>query len=65
MGHRQAKDTAKYARYDRDLLEAELKYANLMVFGNGKTRSVHELKRQALLQRLAEVEAKLKEETVE
>lgn len=65
MGHRQAKDTAKYARHDRDLLEAELSYANLMVFGNGKVRSVHELKRQALLQRLAEVEAKLKEETVE
>lgn len=63
MGHRQAKDTAKYARYDRDLLEAELKYANLMVFGNGNARSVHELKRQALLHRLAEVEAKLKDET--
>lgn len=60
MGHRQAKDTAKYARYDRDLLEAELKYANLAVFGNGKALSVHELKRQALLFRLSEVEAKLK-----
>lgn len=62
MGHRQAKDTAKYARYDRDLLEAELKYANLMLFGNGKVRSVNELRRAALLSRLAEVESLLKKE---
>lgn len=62
MGHRQAKDTAKYARYDRDLLEAELRYANMMVFGNGKVRSVNELKRAALLVRLAEVETQLKTE---
>ncbi|WP_028449422.1 tyrosine-type recombinase/integrase [Chitinibacter tainanensis] len=65
MGHCQAKDTAKYARYDRDILDAELAYANLMVFGNGKTRSVNELKRQALLHRLSEVEARLLEETGE
>lgn len=62
MGHRQAKDTAKYARYDSDLLEAELKYANMMLFGNGNVRSVNELKRAALLSRLAAVEAQLKEE---
>lgn len=62
MGHRQAKDTAKYARYDRDLLEAELQYANLMLFGNGKVRSVNELKRAALLSRLEEVESLLKAE---
>jgi integrase len=62
MGHRQAKDTAKYARYDRDLLEAELMYANMMLFSNGKVRSVNELKRAALLSRLAEVEFQLKEE---
>lgn len=59
MGHRQAKDTAKYARYDKDLLEAELRYANMMLFGNGKVRSVNELKRAALLSRLAEVESQL------
>lgn len=63
MGHRQAKDTAKYARHDKDLLEAELKYANLMVFGNGKVRSVYELKRAALLTRLADVEMQLKLES--
>ncbi|WP_337882165.1 tyrosine-type recombinase/integrase [Chromobacterium haemolyticum] len=62
MGHRQAKDTAKYARYDRDLLEAELRYANMMLFGNDKVRSVNELKRAALLSRLAEVESLLKAE---
>lgn len=64
MGHRQVKDTAKYARYDRDLLEAELKYANMMVFGNGKVRSINELKHAALLSRLAEVEVQLKKEGV-
>lgn len=62
MGHRQAKDTAKYARYDRDLLDAELRYANTMLFGHGKVRSVNELKRATLLARLAEVEAQLKED---
>jgi len=62
IGHRQAKDTAKYARYDRDLLDAELKYANMMLFGNGTVRSVNELKRAALLSRLAEVESQLIEE---
>lgn len=62
MGHRQAKDTAKYARYDKDLLEAELRYANLMLFGTGKVRSVNELKRAALLSRLAEIESQLKKE---
>lgn len=60
MGHRQAKDTAKYARHDKDLIDAELKYANFVVFGNGKVRSVYELKRAALLARLAEVESQIK-----
>lgn len=59
MGHRQIKDTAKYARYDRDILEAELKYANMVVFGTTNVRSVNELKRAALLSRLAEVESQL------
>lgn len=62
MGHRQAKDTAKYARYDRDLLDAELKYANLKLFGNGEVRSVNELKRAVLLSRLAEAESQLRKE---
>ncbi|WP_153132304.1 tyrosine-type recombinase/integrase [Dechloromonas hortensis] len=62
LGHRQVNHTAKYARYDRDLLEAELKYANMMLFGNGKVRSVNELKRMALLSRLAEVEALMAED---
>ncbi|RFB70834.1 MULTISPECIES: tyrosine-type recombinase/integrase [unclassified Herbaspirillum] len=62
MGHRQAKDTAKYARYDRDLLKAELQYANMMVFKNGKVRSIAQLKHAALLSRLAEVEADIEQE---
>lgn len=61
MGHKQAKDTAKYARYDRDLLEAELQYANMMLYGNGEVKSLHELKRNALLERLRQVEDQLAE----
>lgn len=64
MGHRQAKDTAKYASYDRDLLEAELGYANKILFGNGNTLSISEIKRAALLSRLAEVECELKNRPV-
>lgn len=62
MGHRQAKDTEKYARYDKDLQEAELKHANQIIFGNGTVRSVNELKREALLRRLEDVDALLQKE---
>jgi integrase/recombinase XerD len=62
MGHKHIKDTQKYARYDRDLVDAELTYANRMVFGNGEVLSVNELKRSALLSRLSAVESQLKGE---
>lgn len=59
MGHKQAKDTAKYARYDRDLLDAELRYANQMLYGNGEVKSLNELKRNALLVKLQQIEIQL------
>jgi len=59
MGHRLTKDTEKYARFDKDLIEAELKIANEMLFGNGKTRSINEIIRESLLSRLEAVEAEL------
>lgn len=59
MGHKHAKDTAKYARDDKDLLEVELRYANMMLYGNGEVKSLIELKRNALLEKLRQVEAQL------
>jgi integrase/recombinase XerD len=62
MGHRQIKDTAKYARYDRDLLYAELQHANMALFCGDEALSVNQIIRAALLKRLAEVENKLEQE---
>ena len=59
MAHKYVKDTAKYARYDRDLLEVELQYANRMLYGNGEVKSLNELKRNALLAKLRQVEDQL------
>lgn len=56
MGHKQIKDTAKYALHDKDLLEAELRYANMMLYENGEAKSLNELKRNALLTKLRKVE---------
>ncbi|WP_431476512.1 tyrosine-type recombinase/integrase [Massilia eburnea] len=62
MGHKHAKDTAKYARIDMDRLDAELRYANLQLFSHGDAVSLNEFKRKILLARLAEVEAQLNQE---
>lgn len=59
MGHRSQRSTEKYARHDKDLIEAELRFANQMVFNNGQAKSIAELKREALLSRLAVVEKEL------
>jgi len=59
MGHSQMKTTMKYARYDQDLIEAELAYANQMVFGTGTPKSLVDLKKAALQSRLAELEQHL------
>lgn len=62
MGHQHAKNTAKYARYDKDLLESELQYANMMIYGNGEMRSLNEMKRTALLAKLRKVEEQIETE---
>lgn len=59
MGHAQINTTMKYARYDQDLIEAELAHANQMVFGTGTPISLVDLKKSALLSRLAELEQQL------
>lgn len=62
MGHASLKSTAKYARHDQDLLEAELRFANRMVFKGDGTKSLNELRKEALQARLAAVEQALREE---
>jgi integrase/recombinase XerD len=62
MGHKNIKDTEKYAHYDKDVLDAELGFANMLLYGDGTGLSVNELKRRALLSRLAQVEAELEKE---
>lgn len=63
MGHRQIKDTAKYALYDRDLLEAELHYANMALYGSGELTSLNVMKRNALLAKLRQVENEIANES--
>lgn len=64
MGHKQIKDTAKYARHDKDLLEAELRYANFFMYEGGRVRSVNEVKRNALLAKLRSVEQQMSDESM-
>jgi len=59
MGHMQLKDTEKYARPDKDLIEAELQFANMSIYGNGNVKSINELKREILLAKLREIESAL------
>jgi integrase/recombinase XerD len=59
MGHKTLKATEKYARYDTDLIEVELCYANRMVFENGEAKSLNQLKKEALLSKLKMVEREL------
>ncbi|WP_250502293.1 tyrosine-type recombinase/integrase [Caballeronia sp. AZ7_KS35] len=62
MGHKYASNTSKYAQYDKDLLQEELKHANSVVFGEGLPKSVRELKLQALNALVAKLEQDLARE---
>jgi integrase/recombinase XerD len=64
LGHKHAKDTAKYARYDMDLIDAELLHANMQLFSHGEVVSLNEIKRKILLTRLAQVEEQLDKENL-
>lgn len=64
LGHKHAKDTAKYARYDMDLVRAELLHANMQLFSHSEVMSINEIKRNILLDRLAHVEKELAKENI-
>lgn len=59
MGHATQRATEKYARHDMDLIEVELQYANLMVFGEGNAKSINQLKLEALQSKVKAVEMEL------
>lgn len=59
MGHADLKSTQKYARHDYDLIETELRFANAMVYGRGITRSLVQMKIDALNSQLLRLETQL------
>jgi integrase len=48
MGHSNVNSTKKYAKYDTDLIEQELEYANKMVYDGSAPESIVEIKLKAL-----------------
>ncbi|MGE5453101.1 MAG: tyrosine-type recombinase/integrase [Acidobacteriota bacterium] len=48
MGHAQEKSTLRYARYDKDLIELELRHANAMIYNGAAHKSIVHLKLEAL-----------------
>jgi integrase/recombinase XerD len=62
MGHSNIKSTERYARHDSDLIEAELVYANNMIFKNGQTKPLNVIKKEILLSKLLIVEEHIKQD---
>jgi len=62
MGHKSIASTERYARHDLDVLEAELAYANAMVFGTAAGKSANQMKRDVLQSRLRTVEQAIEQE---
>lgn len=62
MGHADLKSTQKYARHDQELIELELRFANAMVFGRGFTKSIVEMKIDALNSQVLKLDGELKAE---
>jgi integrase len=65
MGHADLRSTQKYARHDMDLIEAELRYANDMVFGKGGQRTLVQMKLDALNTQILKVQSELSREKQE
>jgi integrase len=61
MGHANIASTEVYARRDIDLVEADLAYANELVFGR-TPKSLNELRADVLLAKLASIEAAIASE---
>jgi integrase len=59
MGHADQKSTMKYARYDRDLMEIELRHANALIFSSGTPKTLAQLRLDALNQKVGELEREM------
>lgn len=57
MGHSTIEATQKYARHDKDLIAAELEYANSLVYENSENLSLLELKKKVLRKQLIDLES--------
>lgn len=62
MGHANIKSTERYARHDVELFQAELAYANFMLFGSGATKTLNQMRREVLQAKLAIVERAIAQE---
>lgn len=56
MGHSSIEATQKYARHDKDLIAAELEYANGLIYKNNENISLLELKKKVLKKQLKDLE---------
>ncbi|MCP5762128.1 hypothetical protein NL346_26405, partial [Klebsiella pneumoniae] len=56
------KSTERYARHDVELFQAELAYANFMLFGSGATKTLNQMRREVLQAKLAIVERAIAQE---
>lgn len=63
MGHKSVTSTERYAQHDSDLLRTEMAFAHAMVFGNGGTKTLNQMKRDVLQARLMVVERAIEEES--
>ena len=59
MAHRDIRQTQRYARHDLDLIDIELRYAHAMVFGTLEPKSIGQIKKEAILSRLRDIEAEI------
>ncbi|WP_139379421.1 site-specific integrase [Zoogloea sp. LCSB751] len=59
MGHASVASTEKYARHDKDMIALELKYANQVVFHGLESKSLVQIRLDALQAQVKEIEKQL------
>ena len=59
FGHVSIKQTMKYAKFDEELIQLELRHANAMVFNGADPKSIMQLKLEALHAQLRKVESEI------
>jgi integrase len=59
LGHKDVNSTLKYAQHDEDLMKLELQHANAMVFRGAESKSIVQLKLEALNAQVRKLQAEL------